>query len=553
MSDKPFVSIFIDGNELRVPQGTTIIEAAKSIGIEIPHYCYHPHLSTAGNCRMCLTEMGLEVKDKATGQTILDENGKPKIQWLPRPQIACATTAASGQHFRTTSAIVKDARSAVMEFLLINHPLDCPICDQAGECHLQEYAADYGRGTSRFSEDKNRKPKHTPLGPRVILDDERCVLCGRCVRFCREIIKDDVLGFVDRGSHTTLTCYPGRQLENNYSLNTVDLCPVGALTSADFRFKMRVWFLKETPSICEESSAGVNTTVWSREGKLYRITPRQNNEVNDSWMSDSGRELYKLNSSAGRLLVDKNTPHAFDEIVRALQKSRHLAIVASGRMSVEEQFLLKRLAALIEKPRVEALSHIKEGDGMLISADRVPNTRGLFLTGLKKEYPQATLAGIGGLKEALAAGKIDTLLVVREDILAAGITPEDLKNVTLIVLETHQSATTQIAQIVHGVATVFERSGSFINQQWRIQKFSQAIPPQNGLCTDIVFWDKVLQKLGEQPLSEPTPEAVWRLMAETIPQFKKLSYEALPATGAVLDSQEFEGVEFPEKKGMHYE
>jgi NADH-quinone oxidoreductase subunit G len=227
--------------------------------------------------------------------------GRAKINWVPKPAIACFTNAAPGLHIRTGTPLVRDCREGVMEFLLINHPLDCPICDQAGECKLQEQATGYGRGYSRFIEQKNVKPKRTLLGPRVMLDDERCILCSRCVRFCKEIASDDVLGFIDRGSYTTLTCYPGRKLENNYSLNTVDICPVGALTSTDFRFKMRVWFLKTTPGICAESSVGVNTEVWSREGVIYRITPRRNDEVNDTWMADSGRLLYKQVTADNRL------------------------------------------------------------------------------------------------------------------------------------------------------------------------------------------------------------------------------------------------------------
>ena len=258
------------------------------MGKEIPHYCYHPKLSVSGNCRMCLVELGTPAFDRATGKPVLDEKGDPKIMFFPNPVIACATRLTAGMHVKTQSDKVKECREGVLEFLLINHPLDCPICDQAGECLLQEFATDYGRGSSRFIEDKVVKPKRTFLGPRVMLDDERCILCSRCIRFCQEVVEDDVLGFVDQGPYTTLTCYPGKQLENNYSLNTVDICPVGALTSRDFRFRMRVWFLKETPSICAESSVGVNTLVASREGKVYRITPRRNDEVNDTWMPDSG-------------------------------------------------------------------------------------------------------------------------------------------------------------------------------------------------------------------------------------------------------------------------
>ena len=298
------VTINIDGQDVEVPKGINIIEAVKMVGKgkEVPHYCYHPKLSIAGNCRMCMVEMGMPMRDRATGEAVLEEDGTQKIAWMPKPTIGCATNASPGMHILTGSEMVKESRNGVTEFLLINHPLDCPICDQAGECRLQEFSAEHGRGYSRFIEDKNVKPKRSRLGPNVTLDDERCILCSRCVRFSKEIAGDDVLGFVDRGTYSTLTCYPGKELSHNYSLNTVDICPVGALTSTDFRFKMRVWFLKRTHSICTESSVGANTEIWSREGKIYRITPRRNDYVNDTWMTDTGRALYKEIESEDRLI-----------------------------------------------------------------------------------------------------------------------------------------------------------------------------------------------------------------------------------------------------------
>ena len=190
---------------------------------------------------------------------------RPEIGWIPRPQISCAQDVAEGMGIRTDSPMVQECRQGVMEFLLINHPLDCPICDQAGECRLQEFSVEYGNGGSRFLEHKVKKPKRVEVGPRVTLDAERCVLCSRCIRFMKEVADDDVLGFVDRGSFTTIACHPDRTLDSNYSLNTVDICPVGALTSTDFRFKMRVWFLKETKSFCTSCATGCNTVIGSRE------------------------------------------------------------------------------------------------------------------------------------------------------------------------------------------------------------------------------------------------------------------------------------------------
>jgi NADH-quinone oxidoreductase subunit G len=551
MPDKPIISIFIDGNEVKVPAGTNIIEAAKAAGVEIPHYCYHRNLSVAGNCRMCLIEMGMEMKDRATGQVVLDESGKPKIQWLPRAQIACATNAAPGQHFKTNSPLVKDSRNAVLEFLLLNHPLDCPICDQAGECKLQEYAADYGRGVSRFTEEKNHKPKQTRLGPRVTLDDERCILCGRCVRFSREVARDDCLGFVNRGSYSTLSCYPGRELSHNYSLNTVDICPVGALTSTDFRFKMRVWFLKESPSICEESSVGINTTVGSREGRIYRVTPRRNDAVNDAWMTDSGRELYKAAQSPDRLGAGIDVEKTARAIQERLADGKGLAIVGSARMSLEEQFLLARIAGRLHPERLDLVAHLGASDGLLISEDRTPNMRGAFLTGLIGSYPADNLEGLRG---QIAAGRIKTVLVIREDLGSLGLSLEDLKKVCVIAGDSHVTPTTLSAGLVQPLGTVFERSGSFINCQWRIQKFSQAVPMPKGVSSDIAFLDGILRNLGEKPLPAPTPEAVWKLMAESVPQLKGLSYAAIPPTGLVIDGSAWENISFPEiTKTLHYE
>ncbi|MBP6506995.1 MAG: (2Fe-2S)-binding protein, partial [Opitutaceae bacterium] len=506
------VTVNIDGKEIAVPKGTNVIEAARLVNVDVPHYCYHPKLSVVGNCRMCLIEMGLPAVDPATKAPIMDPaTGKQKINWIPRPQIGCGTNVSPGLHVKTTSPMVKDAREGVMEFLLINHPLDCPICDQAGECKLQEQATGYGRGYSRFIEQKNVKPKRTVLGPRVMLDDERCILCSRCIRFSKEIAKDDVLGFIDRGSYSTLTCYPGKELKNNYSLNTVDICPVGALTSTDFRFKMRVWFLKQTNSIDTETSVGANTVVWSREGVIYRITPRRNDEVNDTWMPDSGRILYKQVQAADRLTSVKvnGTDSALDIAVNAANElfkasAGGIAVVGSGRSSVEEQWLTKQLATAL-KASTHLASRVGEGDKLLVSADRNPNVRGALVVGLISELPKPGSAGgspaasdagqrpalpdvvSGGLTElatAIDAGKIKTVVSVGEDLAMAGLSAAQLAKVSVIYLGTHANATSAAAKVVLPTLTVFEKSGTFVNQQFRLQKFSKAIPAVAGTTDD---------------------------------------------------------------------
>ena len=561
------VTVNIDGKEVAVPKGTNVIEAARLVGIDVPHYCYHPRLSVVGNCRMCLIEMGLPAVDPATKAPIVDPaTGKQKINWIPRPQIGCGTNATNGLHIRTTSPLVKDCREGVMEFLLINHPLDCPICDQAGECRLQEQATNYGRGYSRYIEPKNVKPKRTQLGPRVTLDDERCILCSRCIRFCREVAKDDVLGFIDRGSYSTLTCFPGRALANNYSLNTVDICPVGALTSTDFRFKMRVWFLKQTNSIDTESSVGANTVVWSREGVIYRITPRRHLEVNDEWMADSGRLLYKQVRAPDRLVVAKvngadSTPdmaiHAAGELFKASVGA--IAVVGSGRSSVEEQFLTKKLATALGAS-VQLVSRVGEGDKLLISADRNPNVRGALVTGLISALPSPRL---GELAAAIDAGKIKAVVSIGEDLTAGGLTPAQLAKIAIVYLGTHANATSGVARVVLPTLTVFEKNGTFVNQQFRIQKFAKAVPGLAGATDDVVVLAKLVAAANAanggaapSPRSSAVPaeiNALWDTMAAEIPALGTMRFANIPDTGLLLDPTPWLGLPFVEGETLHYQ
>lgn len=554
MTEENLVKVVVDDQEVLVPPGTNMIEAAAKLGIQIPHYCYHPKLSVVGNCRMCLVEMGMPMRDRATGEPVLDENGVQKIGWMPRPAIACATNAVPGIHIRTKTQLVKDCQNGVMEFLLINHPLDCPICDEAGQCDLQEFAIDYGRGYSRFIEQKVVKPKRTLLGPRVMLDDERCILCSRCIRFCKEVVDDDVLGFTDRGSYTTLSSYPGKQLDNNYSLNTVDICPVGALTSTDFRFKMRVWFLKETRSICTESSVGVNTMIGSREGKIYRITPVRNDAVNDTWMADSGRVLYKQVEAETRLreaTVDQSQASPEEALAKAAEflRSEKIAIVGSGHSSLEEQFLLKKLATATKAQKVDLVAHLEEGDGMLISTDRTPNTRGALLAGLISELPQERLES---LAESLSAKTVETLVVMNEDLTAAGISADLLKEVNLVYVGTQTNATSEVAKVVLPSLTVFEKSGTFINQQFRAQTFKAAVPGPLHARNDLVILAGLLTKLTGVEQAE-TVATIWEEIAEAIPALKDLSYQTIPSEGIVIDSGKLADLPFPEGKTLHYE
>ena len=547
------VTVNVDGREIAVPKGTNMIEAALRLGIDVPFYFYHSKLTIAGNCRMCLVEMGMPAVDPATKAPVMDPaTGRQRINWVPRPTIACATNASQGLHIRTTTPMVKECREGVMEFLLINHPLDCPICDQAGECKLQEQSTGYGRGYSRYVEQKNVKPKRTLLGPRVMLDDERCILCSRCVRFSKEVAKDDVLGFTDRGSYSTLTCYPGRKLENNYSLNTVDICPVGALTSTDFRFKMRVWFLRQTNSIDTESSAGANTVVWSREGAVYRITPRQNDAVNDTWMADSGRILYKAVRAQGRLdsVRVNGAESTLEFAVKAAAEilaGGGAAVVASGRSSVEEQFLSRKLCEALGA-RASLVARVGKGDGLLVSADRNPNVRGALVTGLVADLPSPALDSLGA---QIDSGSVRAVVSIGEDLAAAGLTAAQLARVPTIYLGTHANATSASARVVIPTLTVFEKDGTFVNQQFRVQKFARAVPGIAGATDDLLVLAKLVAAVGG-PVPGADVGGVWAQIAAEVPALATMNHGDIPDGGLLLDGTPWAALPFPEGPSLHF-
>ncbi|MBV9299789.1 MAG: (2Fe-2S)-binding protein, partial [Verrucomicrobia bacterium] len=438
------LNVQIDGIWHQFQKGTRVIEACAQAGKFVPHYCYHPKLSSPGNCRMCLIEIGMpKLGPDRKPETGTD--GKPLINWIPRPQISCAQDISEGMGIRTESPMVKECRNGVMEFLLINHPLDCPICDQAGECQLQEYSVEFGTAGSRFLEEKVKKPKRVEIGPRVTLDDERCILCSRCIRFMKEVAHDDVLGFVSRGSHTYLTAHPDRLLDSNYSLNTVDICPVGALTSSDFRFKMRVWFLKETKSICTSCATGCNTIIGTRQNQVFRQTPRENDAVNSAWMCDYGRLNYHYVNSTDRLqtpqiregqeLVNTTWNSALVKAGEELKQfsKAGIAVVASAKMTNEELWLTKNLTELVGTSHCDIIPRSGAADDILMSADRNPNTLGAQLIGLTGEKPGLRLKDIA---EGVRSGTIKAVLALGEDLTQIGLKADELKKLaSLIVLD----------------------------------------------------------------------------------------------------------------------
>ena len=541
--EKDLVDVQVDGVWMQMPRGLNVVEVAHRAKKFIPHYCYHPKLSVVGNCRMCLFEMGTP-KMGPDRKPVLGSDGKPEIAWMPRPQIGCATGVTPGMGIRTDSALVKDCRNGVMEFLLINHPLDCPICDQAGECKLQEYSVEYGTGASRFIENKVKKPKNVDLGERIVLDDERCILCSRCVRFSSEVTQDNVLGFVNRGSHSTLTAYPGKSFDNDYSLNTVDICPVGALTSKDFRFQMRVWFLKETKSLCTSCGTGCNITIGSREGKVHRLTPRENEAVNSHWMCDYGRLNFHYLESKDRLTrpllkaAGEQFPGAWeDAMARAAEglkkvKPQEIAIVASGRLTNEELFVLKRLAGELGVTQVDLVPHPESGDKFLRSSDGNPNSRGVELLGLSSGGRD-----LGGWNTAILNGKIKGLLVLGgEDLVVAGISPSALgKLETLIFSGILSNETSRLAQVVLPAAGFAEKTGSIVNVHGRLQRLTRAIATPGEAREDwMILRDLRIALTGGNSLH--SVEDVWKAMSLEVPQFHGLSWAKIGDLGVQLET-----------------
>ena len=535
-TEVPLLNVQVDGVWMQFPKGTKLIDACNKAGKFIPHYCYHPKLSIPGNCRMCLIEMGMP-KMGPDRKPIMAADGHAEIAWIPRAQISCAQDIVEGMGVRTDSPMVQECRKGVMEFLLINHPLDCPICDQAGECRLQEFSVEYGNAESRFLERKVKKPKNVELGPRVTLDAERCVLCSRCIRFMKEVAHDDVLGFVDRGGFSTIACHPDKTLESNYSLNTVDICPVGALTSTDFRFKMRVWFLKETKTIDVSDGLGCNILIGSREDKIFRITPRENNDVNQFWMPDSHRLAYKAIHSEDRLSqpsVDSRSVEWSEAIAVALSSLKaagSLAMVASARLTNEELYLARHLAKALNITLHDVIPRKGQPDGILIPEDRNPNTAGALLLGLTAETPGTALPE---LLDAVRKGAIQGVISLGEDLTECGFSLEDLAKLkALVTTSTHVNATTKAAHVVLPGAAWAEKRGSMINIHGRLQRLNKAVEPAGHAKDDWEILAALLAGAGST-LSLHSIEDVFRALSQDVAQFNGLNLGKIGDLGIPL-------------------
>jgi NADH-quinone oxidoreductase subunit G len=541
------VNVQIDGEWHQFPKGTRMIEACRQVGKLVPHYCYHPKLTSPGNCRMCLVEMGMPPRPAPGQEPERDENGRQPIAWMPRAVIACANTVADNMGIRTESLLTQECRKGVMEFLLINHPLDCPICDQAGECRLQEFSVEHGKGESRFREVKVKKPKNVDIGPRVRLDDERCIMCSRCIRFTAEVADDPVLGFTERGSHTTLAVHPGKELANNYSLNTVDICPVGALTSNDFRFQMRVWFLKETDTICTKCGRGCNMEIGARGDTIYRQTPRDNDEVNSSWMCDQGRlDFHFVNSefrltdpmvkTAGGKHEVTTWKNAIGAAARSLEgfRGEQVAIVASARMTNEELFFVKQLARVLETDLVDVVPRTGGGDNYLRADDQNPNSNGV-----RKVLGVEPGSKLESIRAGVAEGRIKGVLAIGENLLKADFDKQALSQLkALVSLHILANATADLAQVVLPGSSYAEKRGTMVNVTGRLQRLNRAVKsPGNAGDTWEVLRDLVVAMGGSNGFY--TVEDVFKAVAAEVPEFAGLTLSRIGDLGVqVLETGE---------------
>jgi NADH-quinone oxidoreductase subunit G len=523
--------VTIDGIEVEVQEGINCIDAAKAADVHVPHFCYHPSLSVVGQCRMCLVE----------------------IEGMPKLQAGCSTTVRDGMKIWVHNPKVEKARKGQMEFLLINHPLDCPICDKAGECPLQDYAFNFGSVTSRFVENKRTYPgmDRTPIGPHVFQNMNRCIHCTRCIRFAEEITGTGELAFFKRGASTEVGVFPGRPLDNWMSACVTDVCPTGALTTREFRFESRIWNLESTESVCNGCDVGCNLFIEHRSGKIYRYKPRVNPEVNDFWLCDYGRfshERYETD----RVVVPKvlrddylgiaTWSEAYDAVAEHLNgvPGKRIAAIASAQLTNEEAYLFRKLFAdTLESPNVDAWVdpigpiRMKSKNGWLEGTQAGPNYRGLRNVGI------APAAGGRSAEDLMTKGAegIDVLYIADAAFSERTREPEVIANLrkakTLIVHAWNNHPLAEVADVVLPSTIFAEKEGTFTNLQGRVQRIHQAYPPKGEALQDF----EILRRLGARlapardDFNSRALAATFAQMREDIASFRDLRWDDVEDAG----------------------
>ena len=547
MPEPTQITLTIDGKPVTVPEGTTVLQACEKAQSPVPFYCYHPGLSIAGNCRICLVEI----------------EGSPKLQ------ISCYTRAAEGMQVHTTSDKTLDGRKSVLEFLLVNHPLDCPVCDQAGECWLQDYYMQYGLYDQRFNETKVKKPKAVPIGKTIMLDAERCILCSRCVRFTDEITKTGEFGIFNRGDHSEIGLQPGKQLDNNYSGNVADICPVGALTDRDFRFKCRVWYLGSAKSVCPGCERGCNIELhYNRERewrphiadgeRVMRLKPRYNPDVNRWWMCDVGRYGYRsiderrlsyVQLRGGNGLRQGTWEEAYAALretlgrLKAAKAIDQVGVILSTHLTNEDLYAAKRLFGELGVSQL-VFQRPKPGqaDGFLLRADRSPNARGAQALGLAE--------GAESLLALAEQKKLRALFIFGQDLvelfgmprLQAAVKPLEL----LVFIGANENPTASLAHLVLPSASYAEKDGTFTNFEGRVQRIRAALgacgeaKPEWQICSELAA------ALGLKAAFADAP-SVFAGLAKTERAFHGLTYQAIGDQGVLLKNGSESGVRSSER------
>jgi NADH-quinone oxidoreductase subunit G len=507
------VTLTIDGQSVTVAKGTNVLEAARTLGHDISAFCYHAGLPVVAQCRQCLVS----------------------IEKNPKLQPSCQQTVAEGMVVHTTDPVSTLARKQQLEFTLVNHPIDCPICDKAGECTLQKLYFDHDNANSRVDTPKVHKQKVVDLGPHIVLDQERCILCSRCIRTCDEVAGQHQLEFAHRGDHELLTTAPGEQLDNPYSLNTVDVCPVGALTAKDFRFTMRAWELEATPSVCNGCATGCNVEIHHKNGRAWRLVPRHNDAVNKYWMCDEGRFTYHpLREDRLAASLVGGLPAAWDRALADaakrlgvfLKDPSQIGVVLSATCSNEDNYALARLAKewkvghviVAGKPPVPA-----RADGRLRVADVNANTAGV--KAIAEALGLATIPALELDREMPANLRV---LVVLGDVLPA---PEvgKLKELELIALSAFERGPVPHAKVALPIAAWAETGATITNNQGRVQRMHAAFAPPG---TAIAGWEAIVrlaQATGVK-LAWTHAREVFKDMTAQVPAWKDLTWarEARP-------------------------
>lgn len=494
------VKIKLDGKEYEVEDGALLIDVCHENGIDIPHFCYHPGLGPDGNCRMCQVEF-------------VSERGN-------RIGISCKAVVMDGMEVLTQSEKALAARTAVEEYLLLNHPLDCPICDKAGECTLQDYYMAHDLQESRQTFTRFKKDKAVDLGPTLVLDQERCVLCDRCVRFLRDIAGDEQLFIAGRGHEAYITAFPGKEVDSPYSINTVDLCPVGALTAKDFRFAAPTWYLENTPSVCTTCARGCSMQIQAKDGRIHRMRPRHNPDVNGYWMCDEGRVNYKfVNDHRVKTPVvrrgEKRYEASYEEALDGLRismgfppggkvadtKVPGLVVLASATCTLEEMYQLKQFARDVAGAEIGVVRHVPDGvtDELLRRSDKHPNTRGAELLGLDiADFTgQADPTAVDSIKSALGSNGVLLCVGFSTDIPAALESCAD-HAAKIIVLSGCQNSLTEKADLLIPGLTFAEKDGLVVNFEGHVQRLRAALDSP-GVTEWKIIEDLTSSLRGTQP------------------------------------------------------